>query len=118
MSVPMSTARSIFTESSIVPCVHKILMVFQSIAVKPLLETSIVEQHNYLYFFVTEMGQNLQMQSSHYKEVHCLSFQLTSSLLLTSSVSSTWTTASAPDGNGAPVVIRQQVPLTTVTLSG
>ena len=98
-------------------------MVFQSTAVKPLLETSTVEQQITSTFFATEMGQQKKLidpkvQGTHYKEVHCLSFQLTSSLLLTSSVSSTWTTASAPDGNGAPVVIRQQVSLTTVTSSG
>ena len=41
---------------------------------------------------------------------------LTSSLVSRSSVSSTWTTASAPGGRGAPVVIRHTPPDDTSTL--
>ena len=43
-------------------------------------------------------------------------YLLTSSLVSRSSVSSTWTTASAPGGRGAPVVIRHTPPDNTSTL--
>ena len=45
-----------------------------------------------------------------------ITHSLTSSLLSRSSVSSTCTTASAPGGRGAPVVIRHTLPEDTLTL--